>query len=162
MTIARTLAAVFLWSGLWCSSMVVAATPAPVADCEVVPCEFVKAVDGDTVVVLIDKVERRVRLLGVQCPEVDGHAAGFAAAAHTARECEQAARLELEVDPAERTDRYGRILAWVWCIKEPVATGVPAGGPKSSRRLLNTALVRSGDATIYPSTAAARYFEELQ
>ena len=88
-----------------------------------------RVVDGDT---LLLESGRRVRLLGVDTPETKhpdrppepwgAEASAFAAAAVA-----RASDVRLEYD-IERTDRYGRTLAWVWV------------GPD----LLNVALVENG------------------
>jgi endonuclease YncB( thermonuclease family) len=118
--------------------------------------EYVRCVDGDTIVVLVDRVETRVRLTGVQCPDLEsGSAAAFSAAAYTAAQCEGAWALWLEIDPAMPEDRYGRMLAWCW---------VDAGESAAAADLvnLNVALVESGHANIYDAPEAARYFEEVR
>ena len=92
------------------------------------PAAVHRVVDGDT---LLMATGTRVRLLGVDCPEV-GHADAPAepwaneATAFTQRTIgDRPVRFEYD---RERLDRYGRLLAWVW----------------TGDRLLNVELVRAG------------------
>lgn len=105
--------------GVFCA-LLLAALPAwagetlPVG--ELVPVEYVRTIDGDTIVVKRDGVEEHVRLIGIDAPELDeGKQEAFYAAQHMARECENAGMLFLEFDPeAGEKDVFGRTLAWVW------------------------------------------------
>ena len=82
-----------------------------------------RVVDGDTLVVLPnpDPASRegdRVRLIGVDTPETvhpnrPVERFGKEAAEFTRRQCE-GRRVQLVFDPAERQDRYGRTLAYVY------------------------------------------------
>src|SRR5262245_59639285 len=73
--------------------------------------------DGDTIDVRIGGWRERVRYIGIDAPEVahpggGGDAAGDVAKAVN-RELLAGGRVCLEFD-AERRDRYGRLLAYVW------------------------------------------------
>lgn len=142
----------------------VAADRSPVG--ELVPCEYLRATDGDTIKVVVGSgtaagaTETRVRLTGIDAPEItDGTAQGFASAAHLAQACEDAVKLYLEVDDAKPVDRYGRTLAWIWA--EEAVSGQPsaASGAKTKLVLLNARMVDDGFALIYPSDEAKRYFK---
>jgi micrococcal nuclease len=110
-----------------------------------------RVIDGDTVVVrLADRREERVRLIGIDAPEVhesekltreiartgrDAAALrrlGRRAAAFTAAWLPPGQRVDLELD-IERRDREGRLLAYLWR-----ADGV----------LVNLALLEAGNARL--------------
>lgn len=89
--------------------------------------DVVRVVDGDTVIVSIDGNERKIRLIGVDTPEsVHPDAArntenGKIAAAYTA-ELLTGRQVYLEYD-TDRTDDYGRTLAYMWidgCMVEDI------------------------------------------
>lgn len=73
-----------------------------------------RVVDGDTVDVrLAGGARERVRLIGIDTPEVGRCGAAQATAA--ARRLAQGARVVLRGDATQATrDRYGRLLAYVW------------------------------------------------
>jgi len=77
----------------------------------------VRIIDGDTIEVDIGGLRRKVRYIGIDCPET-GHppatAEPFSAQA-TARNAElvKGKIVRLEKDVSE-TDRYGRLLRYVW------------------------------------------------
>lgn len=98
------------------------------------PVKFVRAVDGDTVRVLIGENEERVQLLGVDAPEMfrrqvrtesesvqsEWQETGDLAATFAMQQLEAALtgkQLTLEFGEPQR-DQYGRLKAWVW-IGEP-------------------------------------------
>jgi len=100
---------------------------------ELSPVEYVRTIDGDTVVVVEDAEELHVRLLGIDAAELhDGTSAAFIAAAVVALVLERSSTVWLEREEGNELDHYGRTLAWVW-----VRTG--AGAEE-----LNSALVRGG------------------
>jgi micrococcal nuclease len=123
----------------------------------------VKVVDGDTVDVVLSQGRRRVRLIGVDAPELhDGpkldreaahsgrsraaiRALGRAATAFTQRRLAgKAVGLELDV---ARQDRYGRLLAYLW-----LADGT----------LFNAELVREGYAQLLTVPPNVRHANELR
>jgi micrococcal nuclease len=113
----------------------------------------VRVVDGDTIRVRIGGTEERVRYIGVDTPETvkpgtPVQCFGKAASAFNAR-LVRARTVRLEFD-AERRDRYGRLLAFVY--REPDGLFV------------NAELVRRGYAqplTIAPNVAHASEFRRL-
>jgi micrococcal nuclease len=113
----------------------------------------VRVVDGDTIRVRLGGREERVRYIGVDTPESVKPGArvqcfGKAASALNAR-LVRARTVRLEFD-AERRDRYGRLLAYVY--REPDGLFV------------NAELVRRGYAqplTIAPNVAHASEFRRL-
>lgn len=80
--------------------------------------EVVRVIDGDTIIVDRDGQEERVRILGIDAPEVarDGEAGEACAVEATALTEELTAGADVVVvtDPSQsETDRYGRTLAYV-------------------------------------------------
>jgi endonuclease YncB( thermonuclease family) len=76
----------------------------------------VRVVDGDTVDVRIRRKQRRVRMIGIDTPEVYGglECGGKKASASLRRLLPRGARVTLLSDPSQdRTDRYGRALRYV-------------------------------------------------
>ena len=113
-----------------------------------------RVVDGDTVAVRIDGADQRVRYIGVDTPETVKPATpvqcfGKAASAYNHRLMDgQSVRLRFD---AERHDRYGRLLAYVYRARDGL--------------FVNAALVRGGYATtltIPPNTTHATQFAALE
>lgn len=115
--------------------------------------EVVDVVDGDTIEVDLDGVEEDVRYIGIDTPEVDPNIGiecfGAAASAENSRLVE-GRRVRLAFD-AERRDRYGRLLAYVY--RKPDAL------------FFNAALIRGGYArtlTIEPNDRFAAALDRLE
>jgi micrococcal nuclease len=100
----------------------------------------VSVTDGDTIRVLLDGVEQRVRYIGIDAPEIDSGAEwmGAEATAANARLVE-GRDVVLERDVSKR-DRFGRLLRYVWL------------GTGDGWLLVNRELVRLGfaEAVSYP------------
>ena len=109
----------------------------------------VKVVDGDTIDVVVDGVEMRVRYIGMDTPEVHS---GFewlgaeASAANTALVAGQQVVLEKDVS---ETDQYGRALRYVWLDAD--------GG----WLLVNLELIRQGFASITTYPPDVKYVDAL-
>jgi micrococcal nuclease len=76
-----------------------------------------RVVDGDTILVRLDGHRERVRYIGIDTPESvkpGGRVQCFGKAAATANERLVAGRSVRLVYDAERRDRFGRLLAYVW------------------------------------------------
>lgn len=82
--------------------------------------KFSKCVDGDTIRVIYNKEEIKVRLLAVDTPEsvkkgTEVEPFGIEASNYTCDRIKTAKTLSLEYDPnSSKTDKYGRHLAWVY------------------------------------------------
>jgi len=98
--------------------------------------DYIRTVDGDTIIAEVQGERERIRLIGIDCPESDQEW-GMEATALTAGFCSQCPALQLEMDVQER-DRYGRLLAYIWCGRSNI--------------MLNEALVAEGLALLatYP------------
>lgn len=141
-----------------------AADPRPPTD--LLPATVARVVDGDTIVVRIGGHQDRVRLIGVDTPELheSRKLERDAARTHARRAATQALgqrasdfarsrldhqRVGLELD-VEQRDRYGRLLAYVW-----LADGT----------LFDATLVREGYAqvlTVPPNVRYAALFRTLE
>ncbi|SNZ12246.1 thermonuclease family protein [Hydrogenobacter hydrogenophilus] len=128
-----------------------------------IPCKVSKVVDGDTFYCIANGEEIKVRLIGVDTPEShknpkalrDAEKTGMrvediikmgkTAYEFTKRLIPEGTTVYLETD-VQLTDRYGRILAYVW---------LPDG------RMLNEVLVREGYAQVYTIPPNVKYQEIL-
>ena len=106
------------------------------------PCLVSRVVDGDT---FYCRDGRKVRLIGVDSPELAQGAPGHAARDALSRLMPPGAAVRLEEDAAP-TDRYGRVLAWVW----------------SDAGLVNEALVRGGWAVLYTVPPNVKYASRVE
>lgn len=81
---------------------------------------FSGCIDGDTIRVIINNTDTKVRLLAVDTPEsvstkVDDEYYGKEASEYTCNLITKAKLIELEYDDnSDKTDKYGRTLAWVF------------------------------------------------
>lgn len=115
---------------------------------------LVRVVDGDTIRVLVDGVEERVRYIGMDTPELEmGTGATpepYAEAATDAnRRLLAGGRLVVERDVSER-DRYGRLLRDVWIERN------------GSWTLVNLALVAAGYAQVATYPPDVKYAAALR
>ena len=125
------------------------------------PARVVKHVDGDTIRVVLDGgAEEPVRLIGIDTPEdTNEHEPwGREASALTESLAPVGARVYLEYD-AERRDRHGRLLAYVWL--EPTDSD---GESAARAKMLNARIALSGLAsplTVQPNSKYANLFAVL-
>lgn len=115
------------------------------------PVGVVRTIDGDTLVVERDGVEERVRLLGIDAPEVERNGSPGEACADEATALMRKLTSQVEVEVVRDSsqpdhDRYGRTLAYV------EADGKDVGAE----------LLRSGMAEVYEAAPnIARYADYL-
>lgn len=128
---------------------------------------LLRVVDGDTIIIQNDYGEEiKVRLIGVDTPE-SVHSDeernteyGILASDYTKNLLADVTELYLEFD-SERTDKYGRTLAYVWLKKDVNTTNKE----DIANYMLNGILVRNGYAInkeYPPNTAHADTFLELR
>ncbi len=147
-----------IWRTYSASQRTGAAPPPPVSDAPLLkpggpapaaippgaePVAVRRAVDGDTVE-LADG--RKVRYLGVDTPEKGENFHDTATAFNATLVAGKEAWLEFDV---EKTDRYGRLLAFVW-----VNDGTDA-------RLVNAEIIRAGLAYVYTPGPNAKHKDAL-
>ena len=132
-------AAAFLIAALSVSACT-SSTPAVSASAS--PCVVERVSDGDS---FRCRDRRRVRLIGIDTPELSQGEPGRQARAALARWLPPGTAVRLETDVAPR-DRYGRDLAYVW----------------AGARLVNEALVREGWALLYTVPPNVKYADRLE
>ncbi len=101
------------------------------------------AKDGDSLMVNVNGEAMHIRLIGMDCPE-KGQEWGDKAEQFTRKFC-AGAKLTLQYD-RQRTDRFGRILAYVW----------------TAKGMLNKKLVEHGLAVTMPIRPNLRYSRQLK
>ncbi len=121
------------------TGIVYAGPPAPVR--ETSRCQIERIVDGDTVVC---RGRGRVRLIGVDTPELSQEPYGQLAAQGLAELVTVGTDVDLEPD-VERRDRNGRLLAYLW----------------SEGRLVNWLLLRQGWAVVLTYPPNVQYVDWL-
>ena len=125
---------------------------------ELVPVEYVRTIDGDTIVVRLDGEELHVRLLGIDAPEPrEGTPEAFFSAGNLALMLSRSAAVNLEYDAAAGEDSSGRELAWVWYI----GCKDPEWDEPDGLYLANLEQVAAGYAELYPECKTERYRSAL-
>lgn len=108
----------------------------------------VRVIDGDTIVVELDGMDEHVRYIGIDTPEMDDERPAIRRRAVAAKAANLrlvgGRRVRLELD-AERRDRYGRLLAYVWV----------------GDTLVNEALVQAGHAAPYTVPPNVKYVDRF-
>ncbi|MGH1789533.1 thermonuclease family protein [Enterococcus faecalis] len=84
-----------------------------------IPADFVRHVDGDTTVLRIDRKEQKVRFLLVDTPETVNPKTkvqpfGLEASKRTKELLFTASEITFEYDSGDKTDRYGRVLGYIF------------------------------------------------
>ena len=88
-------------------------------EAEYVSAEIVYVIDGDTIIVLLDGREDKVRMIGIDAPESvsaieeENSVYGEMASEYTKANLHEGMKIYLTFDQ-ERTDIYGRTLAYIW------------------------------------------------
>lgn len=119
---------------------------------ERVSVDFVRHVDGDTSVFLVNGKEQKVRYLLIDTPETvkpnpPVQPFGKEASNRTKTLLSNAKEIQLEFDESNKTDRYGRLLAYVFV----------------DGKLLQETLVSEGLAKVaYVKNKEAKYLERLE
>lgn len=106
-----------------------------------------KIFDGDTVAAFVDGQLQKIRLIGIDAPEMEQRPWGG-----KAKECIEAlirttaTKVSLEYD-LERRDKYGRILAYAWT---------------QDGKMLNEELLRQGCAVLFTVPPNVKYAGRLR
>lgn len=116
-----------------------------------------RVVDGDTIVVNLQGQEYKVRLIGVNTPETKHPKKGVEyfgkeASAYTTKEL-TGKTIYLQRDVSD-TDRYGRLLAYVWLTRP--ATDNPTN-EEVAKYMFNSRLVENGYANASPYAPDIKY-----
>jgi len=120
-----------------------------------------RIIDGDTLVVFIGGKEYRCRLIGVDTPEMSTDFGAISKAFTEAEIGGEGTELVLQFDVG-RTDKYGRMLAYVWT-KDDYYDGIAAGEPYKT--MLNYEFVLQGYArlmTVPPNVAYEDKFRQAE
>ncbi|MCC6316558.1 MAG: thermonuclease family protein [Gemmatimonadaceae bacterium] len=109
-------------------------------------CRVSRVVDGDSFECTREGAAHRVRLLGVDAPELAQRPYGERSREFVERTMPVGALVGLELDVRER-DRYGRLLAWVW---------------RDDTTMVNVAVIRAGLAAVYVLPPNVKYAAVLR
>jgi len=119
--------------------------------------------DGDTFHAMVEGKDEKIRVIGIDTPEMDDPV--FGAEAKQARQFTvsliEGKTVWLEVDVGAERDQYGRLLAYVWLV-DP--TDMQDKAKQVAQNTLNGRLVAEGYAksvTYKPNTTYADLFEGL-
>jgi micrococcal nuclease len=103
--------------------------------------------DGDTISVIVEAKKEKVRLIGIDAPELGQGPWGKEAKKYLETLLDASGRrVRLEFDVTRR-DKYGRILAYVWT---------------ENGEMINLLMVKSGHAVLYTIPPNVRYTNELR
>ena len=114
----------------------------PAKDADTVRSE--KIYDGDTIGAVVDGRFEKIRLIGIDAPEMDQRPWG-----KKARECLRSfisaadSIISLEYD-IQRRDKYGRILAYIW---------------QQNKKMINEEMMKKGCAVLFTFPPNVRYTE---
>ena len=112
--------------------------------------EYLKVIevnDGDTITVLLGGKRERVRLIGIDAPELQQGPWGQSAKRHLQEllsTFQGTASLEFDI---EKRDIYGRLLSYVWT---------------SDRRMINLQMLKDGYAMLFTVPPNIRYVDEFK
>lgn len=93
------------------------------SDAEYIAAQVIRVIDGDTIVVAVKGKEERVRMIGLDAPESvsaeesENSVYGELASEYTRQKLKEGTTVYLTFDE-EKTDQYGRMLAYVWLDKD--------------------------------------------
>lgn len=130
---------------------------------------LIRVVDGDTIVVEMDKEQKKVRLIGIDTPESvasqeyldrtgkENTEAGKTASEYTKSLLADVHEVYLQKDTSD-TDRYGRLLRYVWLEVPDNADDVK----ELATKCLNGILVRNGYAEIATYKPDTKYAKDLE
>ncbi|MBE1555432.1 thermonuclease family protein [Sporosarcina limicola] len=99
---------------------------------DLIPVELIKTIDGDTIKIMYEGKEQNVRYLLIDTPETNHPRLGKQPFGDKAKERNQelmsSGKLEIEFDVGGRTDKYGRLLAYIYIDGESVQEKLLAEG----------------------------------
>ncbi len=119
---------------------------------EIVSVKLKKCVDGDTARFIIDNEVKSTRFLAINTPEIKhgkkkAEPYGNEASKYTCKRLKDAKEIKIEYDDnADKTDKYGRVLGWIFVDDE----------------LLQEDLVKNGYAEVKYLYGDYKYTKELQ
>lgn len=114
---------------------------------ETILAEIVRVNDGDTISVVLGGRREKVRLIGIDAPELHQRPWGMRAKRRLEELLNNSGpRVTLEFDMVRR-DKYGRLLAYLWT---------------ADKRLVNLEMVKDGYATLFTFPPNIRYADSLR
>lgn len=135
--------------------------PKPPADFQKGTIEYV--VDGDTVDVIIDGEERRVRLAAIDAPESASHdeavntEEGTLATEYLRTLLPEGRTVYLQKDSSE-TDKYGRLIRYIW-LEVPVD---PYSDGEIAAKMANSLVIEAGFAEAVRIWPDISYYDQLK
>ena len=103
--------------------------------------------DGDTVTAIVNNRKEKIRLLGIDAPELGQKPWGKRAEAYLEKLVDSSSwKVVIEYD-VEKRDRFDRLLVYLWM---------------QDGRMVNEAMVRDGYALLYTFPPNVKYVEELK
>ncbi len=109
-------------------------------------CRVEKVNDGDTITVRIGRDLERIRLIGIDAPEMGQQPWGLMAREHLKALIDSSSRnVTLEYDVVKR-DKYGRLLAYVWT---------------KEGKMLNEAMLKDGYALLFTFPPNVKHVDEF-
>jgi len=103
--------------------------------------------DGDTVSVIINKRQEKVRLIGIDAPEIGQKPWGKNAKEHLETLLSSSGgKVTMEFD-VDKWDKYGRMLAYLWTPK---------------REMINLLMIRDGYAMLFTFPPDVKHADELK
>lgn len=138
-------------------------------EAEFVSARIVRVVDGDTIIVEIDNEEKKVRLIGVDTPESvaskeylertgkENTEAGKTASEYTKSLLKEGQTVYLQKDTSD-TDRYGRLLRFVW-LEVPMDKDSVT---EIATKMLNGVLLKNGYAEVATYPPDRRYSSDFE
>ncbi len=138
----RAWAVVAIGLGLWFALVQASAQREPDAP----TCKVLRVVDGDSIECELDGAKERVRLLGIDAPELQQQPFGARSAAALRELLPLQSNIMLDLDVRER-DQYGRLLAHLW---------------NEKGELVNEEMLRQGYAVVYVLPPNVKYADEFR
>ena len=109
--------------------------------------KVIKAHDGDTVSVILNGSREKVRLIGIDAPEIKQRTWGTKARKHLEKMLIASNRTVILEFDVERRDKYGRLLCYIFT---------------PDRKMLNIQMVKDGYAVLFTIPPNIKYVDELR
>ena len=107
----------------------------------------IKAHDGDTIGVILNGRKEKVRLIGIDAPEIKQRPWGTRARKHLEKMLTASNRTVILEFDVERRDKYGRLLCYIFT---------------PDRKMLNIQMVKDGYAVLLTIPPNIKYVDELR
>ncbi len=111
------------------------------------PARVVAVHDGDTLSIMVGRKRERVRLIGIDAPELGQRPWGAKAKKHLEELVDRSERIVSFEPDVEKRDKYGRLLAYLW-----TADG----------KLINLEMLKDGYAVLFTCPPNVRHVKALR